>query len=119
LFSCRSDTRADPTYENNLLAKLIGKNKSKITQIELCRLTLKHFTACGHKIWVRKETCSHAFADLTYKSSSCYSSPVTSGSFVEPLRQLWRRWFLRGRHVGKRVVGMPLEHRELGEGVAG
>jgi len=42
-----------------------------------------------YKIWVRKETCSHTFADLTYKYSSCYSSPVTSGSFVEPLRQLW------------------------------
>jgi len=94
------------------------KNKSKITQIEICRLTLKHFTACGHKIWVREEACSHALADVTYKYPSCYSSPVTSRSFVEPLteavvetvilaretcRQEGGEYALRPQRIGGRV----------------
>ena len=50
----------------------------------MCRLTLKHFIACDHKIWVRKEACSHALEDVTYNYPPCDSFPATSRSFIEP-----------------------------------
>lgn len=84
----------------------------------MCRLTLKNFLVCDHRVWVRKEACSSAFEDITYKYPPCDSFPTTSRSFIEPpteavaetvllaretCRQEGCRYTLRPPRIGGRV----------------
>ncbi|RPA92537.1 hypothetical protein L873DRAFT_1817418 [Choiromyces venosus 120613-1] len=50
----------------------------------MCRLTLKVFVACNHRIWLRKEACCGALDDITYGYPACIFFPNTSTSFMEP-----------------------------------
>lgn len=40
----------------------------------MCRLELKRFITCDHKIWVRKEAFSRAFADVRYNCPPAIAS---------------------------------------------